>query len=132
MNQQLIQAIIIAAISSSGLSSLIVFLIQRWDKKKSEKQQDKSATTRMLFGLGHDKLIFLTDKYVRRGAITLVEKRNLDYIYKPYRDLNGNGDCEIGYKACEKLPVVSEEEASAMDAAIKRREYGLEDDEQSI
>ena len=64
---------------------------------------------------------------MQRGGVTLKERRNLDYIYKPYREAGGNGDCQFGYEACEKLPTLSDEEAMALDRRIKRREYGIEE-----
>lgn len=81
----------------------------------------------MLIGLGHDKLLYLTDKFVQRGGITLKERRNLDYLYKPYHAAGGNGDCQIGYEACEKLPTLSDEEAATLERKMKRREYGIEE-----
>lgn len=123
--QMLITALL-SAITSSGVMSLVIYLLQRRDKKKDREAANTSAQARMLLGLGHDKIIYLTDKFVRRGCITLKEKRNLEFLYKPYADLGGNGDCKIGYDACQKLPVVSEEEASAADVHIKRKEYNLE------
>lgn len=117
---------VITALTSSGVMSLVIYLLQRRDKKKEAEDRAESAATRMLLGLGHDKIVYLTDKYVRRGAITLKEKRNLDFLYKPYSDLGGNGDCRIGYDACQKLAVVSEDQAEEMDVLIKRKEYDIE------
>ena len=116
---------LISAFSSSGVMSLVIYLLQRRDRKK-EKQ---SAQSRMIIALGHDKIVYLTDKYVRRGAITLKERRNLDYLTVPYFEGGGNGDAKIGYTACEGLPVVSEECAEDMDAEIKRKEYGFDENE---
>ena len=115
---------LISAFSSSGVMSLVIFLLQRRDRKKEKE----SAQSKMIIALGHDKLVYLTNKYVRRGAITLKEKRNLEYLSDPYFEGGGNGDAKIGCEACEKLPVVSEDCAEDMDTEIKRREYGLEDD----
>ena len=70
---------------------------------------------------------YFTDTVSRVGGVTLKERRNLDYIYKPYREAGGNGDCQIGYEACEKLPTLSDEEAMVLDRRIKRREYGIEE-----
>lgn len=123
--QMLITALV-SALTSSGVMSLVIYLLQRRDKKKDREAANTSAQARMLLGLGHDKIIYLTDKFVRRGCITLKEKRNLEFLYKPYADLGGNGDCKIGYDACQKLPVVSEEEAADADMHIKRKEYNLE------
>lgn len=115
---------LISAFSSSGVMSLVIFLLQRRDRKKEKE----SAQSKMIIALGHDKLVYLTDKYVRRGAITLKERRNLEYLSGPYFEGGGNGDAQIGCEACSKLPVVSDDEAETMDAAIKRKEYGLEDE----
>lgn len=120
---------ILSAVTSSGVMSLVLYIIQRRDKKKDAEHARDSVESRMLLGLGHDKLIYLTDKFVRRGAITLKEKRNLEFLYEPYEALGGNGDCKIGYDACQQLPVVSEYEAQQMDTLMKRRDFGLENDE---
>jgi len=123
---------IISSLTSSGFVALVIFLITRWDKKKEAERTKDSAESRMLLGLGHDKLVYLTDKYVRRGAISLKEKRNLEFLYKPYAELGGNGDCKVGYDACQRLPVVSDDEAQHMDIEMKRRDYYLEDDERNV
>lgn len=126
--QVILLTAIISAVTSSGFMSLIIYLLQRRDKKKDLEDANSSAQTRMLIGLGHDRVIYLTDKFVRRGSITLKEKRNLEYLYAPYRDMGGNGDCKIGYDACQALPVVSEEAAELADIEFRRKEYFYEDE----
>ena len=124
MTSQIIIAVI-AALTSSGFMSLVIYLLQRHDKKIEREEANQSAQSKMLIGLGHDRIVNLTDKYVQRGAITLKEKRNLDFLYNPYNEMGGNGDCKIGYDACQKLAVVSEDDAFEMDAQIKRKEFRL-------
>lgn len=126
--QVIIITAVISALTSSGFMSFIIYLLQRRDKKKDLEDANSSAQTRMLIGLGHDRVISLTDRYVRRGSITLKEKRNLEYLYAPYRDMGGNGDCKIGYDACQELPVVSEEVAEQADIEFRRKEYLYEDE----
>lgn len=128
MNTTIIVAVI-AGLTSSGFMSLVIYLLQRHDKKKEREESKHSAQTRMLLALGHDKILYLTDKYVRRGAITLKEKRNLKFLYEPYADCGGNGDCKTGYEACCALRVVSDDEAEELDAKLKRKEYGFHEDE---
>ena len=96
---------IISALSSSGFMSLILYKVQKKDKQKDIE----SAQSRLLIGLAHDRILSLTDALVNRGNITLKEKRNLEYFYKPYKEAGGNGDCKIGYEACQKLEVISDE-----------------------
>lgn len=107
--------IILSILGSSSLTSFIMFLINRRDSIKENKKADTSARAKMLIGLGHDRILDITDKIIKRGGITLKEKRNLRYLYEPYKELGGNGDCEIGYDVCLKLPVLSEEEAIERD-----------------
>lgn len=35
---------------------------------------------------------------------------------------------QIGYEACEKLPIVSDQEAFELDCERKRKDYGIEED----
>lgn len=119
---------VLTAVSSSGVMSLIIYLLQRRDLKRDREKSIASVESRMILGLGHDKIIYLTDKFVRRGSITLKEKRNLEYLYKPYAEMGGNGDCKIGYEACQRLPVVSDDEAEEKDIEMKRKEYNLASD----
>ncbi len=93
---------IIAGITSGGFTSLVIFLIQRHDQKKGKH----SAESEMLLGLGHDRIVYLGDLYIRRGFISKDEYENLhDYLYKPYLELGGNGTAERVMKEVEKLPL---------------------------
>lgn len=112
---------ILSALTSSGFMSLIIYILQRRDRKKEQEEAKTSIQSRMIIGLGHDRIISLTDRYVRRGSITLKEKRNLEYLYRPYADMGGNGDCKIGYEACQTLEVVSEDEAEAADVELWKK-----------
>lgn len=58
------------------------------------RRTKKSASTRLLIGIAHDRITFLGMKYVERGYITRDEYENLnDYLYEPY---TGSG-CPGGY-----------------------------------
>lgn len=72
-----------------------------WWQKRSDK---KDAKTEMLIGLGHDRIITLGMGYIERGWITEDEYENLhDYLYKPYKELGGNGSAEKIMKEVSKL-----------------------------
>ena len=116
---------VVSAITSSGFISFVLYFIQRRDRKKEQEDATQSAQAKMLLGLGHDKILQITDRLVRRGCITLKEKRNLEYLWVPYNSLHGNGDCKIGYDACQLLPVVSEEKAEEIDMEMRRKNYDV-------
>lgn len=92
---QTLVTILVACIASSGFWAFIA--------KVTEK---KSSNTRMLVGLGHDRITDLGMRYIERGYITQDEYENLhDYLFVPYEKLGGNGSAARIMKAVEKLPI---------------------------
>lgn len=66
----------------------------------------KSANSKMLLGLGHDKILYLCNHYIERGYITTDEYENLhDYLFIPYQALGGNGTAERLMKEVSNLPI---------------------------
>ena len=75
------------------------------------RKKDADASGQMLRGLGHDRILYLGESYVKRGDITRGEYENLhDYLYKPYIALGGNGTAKKIMEEVEKLPLNKEEE----------------------
>lgn len=69
------------------------------------KLNKKSAQTQMLIGLGHDRIIYLGNKYIDRGYITTEEYDNLyNYLYLPYVKCGGNGTAKHVMDQVQKLP----------------------------
>ena len=91
---------IIAGLTSGGVSQLVIFLIQRKDKKQNNPLAD------MVRGLGHDRIIFLGQRYIDKGFVTKDEYENLhDYLFLPYQELGGNGTAEKVMKEVSNLPI---------------------------
>lgn len=87
--------IIVAAFGSTGLWSLI-----------SKHMDKKDVRTRMLLGLGHDRIINLCMMYIDRGWISQSEFENLHkYLYRPYEEMGGNGTAKRLMDEVKKLPV---------------------------
>lgn len=139
---------IIFALIGGGFFAFIQFLITRYDNKHSELKELKDILVSMektnekqseiiklqgqeLLGLAHDKLVYLTNQIIKRGAITPKEKANLKAIYIPYKKMGGNGDGEEGFNVCMDLRVVSEQEAYDLDRILKRNMYGIDVKEES-
>lgn len=120
-NMNTVLTIILGILGSGTFCSLITLGLNRHWQQQDKKAAKSTAESRMLLGLGHDKILYLTDRIVKRGAITLKEKRNLEYLYVPYKEMGGNGDCKIGYDACQKLRIVSEDEADVLDWELRKK-----------
>jgi len=67
----------------------------------------KSAKSKMLLGLGHDRIMTLGMEYIKRGKITQGEYENLyKYLYEPYKKMGGNGTAERLMREVDKLEIV--------------------------
>lgn len=88
-------SIVVAALASTGLWTFI-----------SKRMDAKDARSRMILGLGHDRILALCAEYLTRGYVTRTEYENLDkYLYKPYIDLGGNGTVQHMKAQVDKLPI---------------------------
>ena len=92
---QIVVTVVCSVIASSGFWA--------WLVKRSEK---KDIKTKMLIGLGHDRILYLGSSYIKRGYITLDEYENLyEYLYKPYEKMGGNGSAQMIMNEVNKLPI---------------------------
>lgn len=70
------------------------------------RRTKKSANTRLLVGIAHDRITYLGMKYVERGSITRDEYENLnDYLYEPYAAAGGNGSAKRVMEEVRRLPL---------------------------
>ena len=70
------------------------------------RRTKKSANTRLLVGIAHDRITYLGMKYVERGSITRDEYENLnDYLFEPYTAAGGNGSAKRVMEEVRKLPL---------------------------
>lgn len=99
---ELIVTVLCAVFASSGFWA---YLIARRDKKRAKLEKNNSQTE-MIMGLGHDRIIYLCEKYIERGWITSEEYENLNtWLYKPYVDMGGNGTAKRLMAIVDNLPV---------------------------
>ena len=91
---ELIGAVVVAALGSTGLWSFI-----------AARNKKDTAERKLLVGLAHDRIIFLGTKYIERGYITTDEYENLnEYLFEPYTDAGGNGSAKRVMEEVRKLP----------------------------
>lgn len=94
--QDFVLPVILTLLGSGVWSFLIEFI-----KLKSEKA---SAEKKMLLGLGHDVLYQRLTFYLERGYIEPAELQNVEYVFKPYIGLGGNGTIKVLYEKVLELP----------------------------
>ena len=64
-----------------------------------KKQEKKSANTRLLLGMAHDRIVYVGKTYIHRGFLTLDE-------YEDFMKFGGNGLAERIVDEVKRLPVV--------------------------
>jgi len=104
---QIIITVVCSVVASSGFWAFL-----------QSREHEKDAKTDMLVGLGHDRIMFLGMRYIDRGYITQDEYENLyEYLYKPYKQLGGNGSAKRVMTEVDKLPIRKKVEVQTDDHA---------------
>ena len=92
---QMAVTVICAVLASSGFWAYL-----------QARHEKKDAKTKMILGLGHDRIVALAMSYIERSWITQDEYEDLNkYLYNPYREMGGNGTAERLMTEIKKLPI---------------------------
>lgn len=94
MSNDIMQAIIISALSSTGLFSFLQFLMTR-----------KGALTTAVRAILRDRMLILSEEYLQRNEITLHERDNYTSLYDAYKGVKGNTFVDDLYKEVMGLPL---------------------------
>jgi hypothetical protein len=90
--------IILAIVGSGGFWTLLQFIVTKLTEKRT-------ASSKMLLGLGHERILEQCAFYKLRGYITPDEYTEFErYLYKPYIQLGGNGAVEREMQRVKALP----------------------------
>ena len=93
-----LQMIVTIVCSILGAGGFWTFLQSRHDKK--------DAKTRLILGLGHDRLISRMTEFIERGWVSSDEYEDLvKYLYTPYTEMGGNGTVKRLMEEVHKLPI---------------------------
>lgn len=87
--------ILCALITSAGFWTLIIKIVDK-----------RSAKSKMILGLGYNAIRESATEYIRRGSISQGEYTDFyKYLYKPYKDMGGDGSAERLMREVDKLPI---------------------------
>lgn len=91
---QMAITVVCAVVASSGFWA---YITRRMDRK--------DVRTKMLIGMGHDRIVYLGMSYIERGYITQDEYENLFEMFEPYEKMGGNGSAKRVMTEIHKLPI---------------------------
>ena len=75
-------------------------------KERGEMQKKQFAIEEALCAILHERILKRCEQLLIIGSVTMEDLRELDYLYRPYRALGGNGTAENAYKKVQKLKIV--------------------------
>ena len=75
----------------------VIIAVLGWCVKKLRKKKTEYDVLRCSF-------------FIARGWASLEDRENLEYLYRPYKALGGNGTGETLYHTVEKLPYQEQKE----------------------
>lgn len=88
-----------------GVVSVLSLLMRRlWQTIKKEHEEQRLLREAVLAIL-HDRLYSLARYYLSQGWLTIQDLDNLEYIYKAYHGLGGNGTGTDLFTRCKALPI---------------------------
>ena len=94
MSNEIMTAIVVSALSSTGLFSFLQFLLTR-----------RGALTKAVQAILRDRMLILSEEYLQRGYITLHERDNYTSLYDAYKGVKGNTFVDDLYKEVMDLPL---------------------------
>lgn len=102
---EIVLAIVAALFGSTGLSTVVMAVLNRhWSKKdKGDARIDALVNAQKVTMI--DRVRWLGSHYIDDGEISLEDKENLQGMYEAYKALGGNGHLDTVMKEVEKLRV---------------------------
>ena len=74
-----------------------------WNKQKAQTSR-QMAIEDGLKGLLHDRIYQLHTSCLEKGYASIADLENLEYIYPPYKALDGNGTGTHMYESIKSMP----------------------------
>lgn len=91
---EIIVALVVAILGSSGLATLIQILVTRHYAKRDKQSEDTEAIRKAVEALAHDAYYRHTRQLLTKSVVTEEELENHNYLYNAYHNLglNSTGD----------------------------------------
>ena len=77
-------------------------------EKAKEESSEQCRLKTGLLSILHDRIYHLCNHYINEGEISMQDLKSLEYLYKGYSGLGGNGTGEELYNRCKRLPLKNE------------------------
>ena len=97
--------ILLAVLGSSGISTVLVAILQHhWQKKEKADERIDALMAAQRVSM-EERIRYLVQHYVKLQTISLAEKSNLTEMHRCYVGVGGNGNLDTEMRELDKIPV---------------------------
>ena len=93
----------------TGISGVLAAAYRRLAKRIKDQEDERRAVKEGLLAMLHDRLYQACQHYLKQGYIDAGGLKNLEYLYRSYHTLGGNGTGTELYNRAKALPIKQEE-----------------------
>jgi hypothetical protein len=94
---------LLGAFGGSALTGILA-MIKSNRLKKSQQGAKQTAFEAAILALLHDRIFSIYDSCKAKKCASVEDIRNLEYLYKPYHALGGNGTGTEIYERIKNMP----------------------------
>lgn len=121
IKQYWLQVIFGGIISALSLAVKHLFNERKKEREANKKKLEAESMEQELIKAGvlailHDRIYQVCQFHIQNGHISIQDLDNLEYLYKGYSGLGGNGTGEELYKRCKSLRIVPNEHFQGDDS----------------
>lgn len=92
------------AVGFGSITTLVTMIFKMVIKTKRDTEQRFKNLEFANIAMLHDKIYKQCSDFLEQGWISVDDLENLDYLWRGYRGLGGNGTGEVLYKKVQNLP----------------------------
>jgi hypothetical protein len=101
--------ILLAFLGGSGVSAIIVKLIDIKSNKKEKRSEIQIARDDVLMGLSASRLIEVMQECIKNKEIDIHQYKHCSKLYKAYKILGGNDLVDDLWRRVQDLPIKQDE-----------------------
>ena len=84
--------------------SIIVYLLKKFISKQKEQESKQQAIEHGVQALLRNELVRRYREYKSKQEISILDRENIDAMYKEYRNVGGNGTVKELMQELEEIP----------------------------
>ena len=89
----------------TGITGVLAAAYRSLSKRIKAQEEERKAVKEGLLAIMHDRLYQSCTYYIKQGHIDTAGLKNLEYLYKSYHTLGGNGTGTELYNRAKSLPI---------------------------